>query len=443
MIKSRTIPTTKKGFKLFMLMAFVLIHSQLANAQTDSLQYSEEILEDSMVQYLTPLEYAFMMHEETPWMIKANLILSSPFEDGNLSASFEHRIFKNYSLNSTLSYRLLDNDYTNFTQSRYMLSLEPRWYYNMSENVKKRKSRYNLSGNYISIGFAGGYENNKRTDDFGDHSTEYEVDMGNNNSITENLGVLSAFAKWGIQRRFLKKGYMDFGFIVNYDFYPGSDKSSFFSVSSFINAGFAFAKDKQKNKLNKEKLCPVLRCYAADRYLFKLNIIGLMSIGMSENVLLYSANPEFAFEVKLGNSPFSINTDITFSANNQSYIDYELDSYFKLSAKLDGRWYYNLNKRMLKGKTGNGLSANYFSIGGSYSLSRTNFKKEFSDSRFWKEIYYSYDAGIIFLTGIQRTYAEHLYFDVNIGFGIYSELNGYGYEPYSDFTGMIAIGYRF
>jgi len=70
--KTNTYRYNFSGLVFFILFVIGFIYPHFLSAQTDSLQYSEEIQQDSMVQYLTPLEYAFMMHEETPWMIKLN-----------------------------------------------------------------------------------------------------------------------------------------------------------------------------------------------------------------------------------------------------------------------------------------------------------------------------------------------------------------------------------
>ena len=106
---------------------------------------------------------------------------------------------------------------------------------------------------------------------------------------------------------------------------------------------------------------------------------------------------------------------------------------------MEGRYYHNLQKRILKGKTGNGLSANYVALGGSFENN---------------QIYYTDDQAFRFpnanalgfqlVTGIQRTYSKHFYFDFNMGI----QFRRFGFnDTYSRFnlllTALFAVGYRF
>lgn len=56
------------------LLATMLIQYSNTLAQNNSDKDSTLQLPDSIVQYIAPIDYALMMHENTSWLVKANLI---------------------------------------------------------------------------------------------------------------------------------------------------------------------------------------------------------------------------------------------------------------------------------------------------------------------------------------------------------------------------------
>ena len=335
----------------------------MAVAQTDSLQYTEEIQEDSMVQYLTPLEYAFMMHEETPWMFKINFAYSNAMGSFRNLLGFEHKIGEAFSLGTGIGFGFKKEDFSSsnadLTSREFSTFLESRWYYNMKQKVSEGKSKKNLSGNYIALGMR--YSRVTRTFFFPDFDQNRQIFKAE---------FISVYSKWGIQRRFLKKGYFDFGLNTGVEFALNESNTSFF-ISSYIESGIAFAKDKQK--INPDKICPVLRCYASDRMLLKTNLLGLFSLRAGEFGFATTFNPDLVAEFKLGTSPFSLSAGLAvklfYSSLNIDFGD-PTNLEYEIKPTLEARWYYNLKKRMITGKTGNGFSANYLAIGGLYEYSK-------------------------------------------------------------------------
>lgn len=363
---------------------------------------------DRIIQYLTPLEYAFMMHEETSWLFKMSYSqLSSDFY--SFGASIEKRIAPNFTLNYKFDVKVtLNHDelkYNNITNA-----LEARWYYRMNKRIKENKGAKNMSGNYLAVG----------------------IDAYS--STTFHFYMATLYAKWGLQRRFLKNGLIDFGLKAGVVNTLISENQQFFIFNTFTDIGFAFTKDKYK--LDHEKLCPVLKCYDADNFVIKSDLVSLLHIFLDNDISQIVISPNIAIERKIGKSAFSINTelDLLFRRFHQNinqqvykYVDYEM------SLMLEGRWYYNLKNRMLKGKTGNSLSANYIALGGSYTISQVdNYDSPISKL--------SYPT-IHLSTGIQRLISKHLYYDFNIGVG-------YIFDQKNRPDGLImpfniAIGYRF
>jgi hypothetical protein len=416
---------------IILLMLFSQFGINKLSAQTDSLSYTQEAQQDSSIAYLSPMEYAFMMHEETNWLLKANLLMLEQANGRyylNTKFSLEKRIAKGFSLNAVLF------DYTHFASGdvySYDLSfsLESRWYYKMRKNIREKKSEANLSGAYFALGAA--YRKSRSKSD----KSEYAF---NNNSVP-------IFVKWGMQSRFLKRGYVDFGVATGSNISLNDGTPTTFFLSTYVDAGLAFTRDKQK--LDFDKLCPVLRCHAADKFLLKTNLVDIIDLTYLRKTLIGSFRPNISAEIKLGTSPFSINTKLSGG------LIYSKDRYndiytFKVAPTvlIEGRWFYNLHRRMLMGKSGNGLSANYIALGGIF---RGEYRttKYTSDGHGYKnniEV-----SGIILRTGIQRLISEHLYFDLNFGIGYGVEKNyvestkrtSKENTPIGDFG--IAIGYRF
>lgn len=367
-------------------------------------QDSSHLNKDTEIQYLDPWEYAFMMHEETKWIFKA--FLNGYDESGGTKIGFETKLKRSFSINidggmRSMYYPDPERDYVNRTSSLF-LSLDARWYYRQKKRIRDKKLSANLSDNYISIGYRFSYLDHDR------------------------INAQQVYTRWGLQRRFLNNGIVDLGF----EFGAFLDKDqNMYQLGNYLNIGLAYAKDKYK--LDREKLCPVLRCYAADSYVFKTNFTELISMFLGDKAMRLKFRPEIAFEKKLGQSPFSINTQLSaYLFYNEIYSASYRDFTYKIDALLEARWYYNLKKRIRKGRTGNGLSANYIAVGGLIAYGNTiyNFREEFRNN-------------LHLITGWQRLFGEHLYFDLSIGITYQPAYSKYSYrlEPRI----KTAVGYRF
>jgi hypothetical protein len=176
--------------------------------------------------------------------------------------------------------------------------------------------------------------------------------------------------------------------------------------------------------------------------LFKYTVIDLGT----ENSHNISVNPNIAAEFKIGKSPFSISGIINILYRG-SYSKLRMINSIATLFSLQGRWYYNLNRRVIKGKSGNGLSANYIGLGASYGFNYDSWKYSGQYNSF--NINESTDLNYYYIiTGIQRLLSDHFYYDVIIGFG-YSLVrpngNSIPHEKNSElkYTIGLDIGYRF
>jgi hypothetical protein len=368
-----------------------------------------------------------MMHVETNWLFKVNLLVTSEnYYTNTLKLSLEKKIANGFSLNAAALYRA-SSYHADLWSYGMEFSLESRWYYNYRNKIRNKQAAANLSGAYLALG--GGYR--------------YSVVNSNNWDESSSSKYVPLFAKWGLQKRFLNHGYINFGFSAGTQLALSDGLPSTISIGTYVDGGLAFARDKQK--LDFTKLCPVLRCHAADKFLLKTNFVDIVSLAYARNTIIGSVIPNISAEFKLGELPFSINTKLSSKLEYASSLEYDF-YYFTVYPQfsVEGRYYYNLKRRMLMGKTGNGLSANYISLGPTFNGefqtfhiggNRTDRSRSF--------------AGMNLSTGIQRLIGDHLYFDFNTGmsYGMEYNYDGANSDSYKHgkfiFNLGVAIGYRF
>ncbi|MBR9832327.1 hypothetical protein GYB57_09280 [bacterium] len=349
-------------------------------AQNDTIKITNR-LDSNSTQYLTPMEYAFMFHEDTPWMLKAAINSRHSFY-----LAFEKRIKGVFTANISLEYT--DNiGIANLHPINYYLGarLAARYYYKMKQRNKNKNTPFSLSGNYFSLGY----------------------DLFNLTRTNQNTSNHNIFIKWGMQRRYLKNGFIDFGLKASRNI--GDKNSNIFNISTETSIGVAFAKD--QSSLNFDRLCPVIQCHESERSIFKFNLSNILSSTIYNHSASFFINPNLTHELKLGASPFSINNTIDISLN---LIGLNKTSFGYINYRFEERYYFNLKNRILKGKAGNGLSAEYLSLG---------FNNYYSSNSYLSAIKIEKENGMdnfIFLhpqltIGTQRFVGKHFYYDMSIG----------------------------
>ncbi|MCB0807602.1 MAG: hypothetical protein KDC05_17540 [Bacteroidales bacterium] len=411
-------------FAIQLILVTGLIFNQLtAKAQTIPEADTSGQLPDSIMQYITPLEYAFMMHEETSWLVKGFLSTNSLSEDvaPSFKVSFEQRLSTAFTIDATIAESSNDILFNMPSSDIIRFLMETRWYYRLKKRLQKSHIAKNMSENYFSVGV------------YYSHYYEFYPEY-----YDYRRNYWSVQAKWGFQRRLLHHGITDMGFRSAITFSAGTSNDPSFTFNTYVDLGLAFTKDTYK--LNREKLCSVLKCYESQKFLLKTDFSQLINIGLFQNDLLFKIAPQIAFEYKLGKTPFSINTLLDAGYEFLRYTRWEeseipLEPLWEDHAEIwdyiiemEGRWYYNLNRRMLKGKSGNGLSASYLAFGSNYHVQTTN----------WRPDNYSY-THIYIVTGWQRLFSEHMYYDIQFGF----ESNPRDIVYFYDARLKISYGFRF
>jgi hypothetical protein len=390
--------------------------SSTAFSQADTIPDKVQKDNDSVLYYINPMDYAFMMHEETKWLLKAGILIGNDYTNTNpFKIAFERRISKSFTLNAAMDHAQFDfpGDTSNLFPIHF--SLESRWYYRQDRRIREENVSRSMSDNYFALGMA------------------YTQILNNGYGFPEitDENYLSIYAKWGLQRRYLKHGLVDMGVKIGLADALNKEFSPSLVLNTYVDMGLCFTKD--KFKLDRDKLCSFIKCYEADRFIIKSNLSDLVNLGFFKYYKWINLSPQIAFERKIGKSPFSINADLNATIGYSEYVtdDTYYNTYWKAGMDLEGRWYYNLKKSIRNGHSGNGLSANYISAGGSYYY--VDDKYDEFETETGPQLHVA--------TGWQRLFSKHMYFDIQVGLNYYFEPDRYGnlYFPRM----KLALGYRF
>lgn len=367
----------KGGLLIFLLFCSFGSSALAQNSEIDT----------SIVEYLTPQEYAFMHHEETKWMLRVLLPNNSLFgfvsnsievDDfvsgsilGGLGLEAEVKIRRGVSLVGGIQYGGDNSAFLDLAARVYPKQL------NMSHEIPPVN---NLSGLYVAAGL----------------STGFWRDFDISTYVAGRFEV-------GWQERYLKYGFFNFG--LNASLFPlVTDGGLWISTNNRL----AFAISKDREQLDRNRLCDVFKCQTTKRQLFKINTHNPLSLFVTRIANRPNHNLSLVFslgyERKIQESPFSIaiyqratfkrywrKPDYNFSINN-------------FASSLGLRYYHNLRKRIATGKAGNGFSANYFSLRGNYNL-ETKSSTNTNES----------DIQLGLLYGVQRTVGDRIYYDVSTG----------------------------
>lgn len=388
-------------------LALILFFPLLTFAQKDSVKvtFSEE--EGSLVEkkIVDNSAYFLMLQEPIKQLWKFQIgntptsLSSSGNLEYNLTAGYERKISKRLSINA-----LFDIWHRSelATRTFFSLQLEPRIYFKQSVS--------NLSGMYFSI---------KSQQYFPTSKTQYN----DNNTFQQRFGI-----SLGIQNRFLKNGLIDLGITGGFEFnkistpiwqknpdnrtfsftenYAQKQQKQWF-LRSEARVGIGFSGNKNKYKAT---TCDVFRCFEPQRQMLKIDFTKMFYFSENKKNL----DLRIDYEFKLASSSWSINQEfkVGYSYLKESINNYGNSGIFNSTAygnswyggySFEPRYYYNLKKRIVYGKSANNLSANYISSVNGFDL----FERE-NDYKIEK-----IHTGVVW--GMQRRLVRHGFFDFNGG----------------------------
>ena len=420
-------------------------HSTFAQVDSVRITHTQETGTLEKQRFIDKYDYVFMTKEPTKWMLKATL---EPLYSSFLNTyyvpsvqtispwwlSFERKITPSFSLQVGATYferasKLVKVNQTNVSQLPYfdfndrrrnttlgdkwifLGFVESRWYYNLAKRIKEGKSENNFSANYIGIrldkAFNPTLEKNsgELTSTAGKYDTDYQL---------EQLKHRITLA-YGLQRRFLKHGVVDFGLQLSQNsFQQVGNQVTFLNGDNSVfdpqNPQPNFASNIQNNwsdlgvrkewelktgfrlgiaigdfkRNNKAPLCDVWRCYETKRSLWKFTWPQLTVNPSSQSI-----RSGIGYEYRLGNTPFSINSQVDFQFTHGLYhnVNYEIDQAPKTAdldlsttyilATLQPRFYFTQTRRIQKGFERN-LSGWY--LGVSWSGIAESSRRKFSNN---------------------------------------------------------------
>jgi hypothetical protein len=376
--------------KLYPFMLLFLCFCSSLVAQEDSLtvEYRQETDTFQPATFANMQAYVFMEQVETPSLWKLPLIgvgsQQSEYEIG-ANAFPAPRSFIEYErkLNSFLSLNMGVGFGASILNSEFQvdhagLNVEPRWYLGMRKKVANGESANNLSGNYIGLQLSAfqyqGVNDNREAGQF--------VSWYENSTLPQTTGM-AALLNFGIQRRILRRGYFNIKAGVGASYYQDTDlgydavnDQVFLEVDegwhpafqAELTYGLAFG----QGKPDEGRLCDALLCFQEESRLLKINFANLIN-GLNRDY--YSGSLALAYEQKLGASPFSLQLDVTGQYTGYSNQLSRLRNGY-VEVGFEPRYYYNLNKRIAQGKSGNNLSANYFTLRTSFRSGQESFRAE-------------------------------------------------------------------
>lgn len=208
-------------------------------------------------------------------------------------------------------------------------AVEGRYYYQMANRIKAGLQANNISGRYISALY---------------HRRETRL-------------------SYGFQQRVMNRCYIDLGLrLSRFERVRQIPHTTAISLSTYANFGLIIGK---KHSIDPDKVCSVVRCHSNRKNAWRINLSRLLSItreggSPNENGSFWSfeLNPEITFEQKILNSSFSVESyiqgDWRFNTINNT------NSNNSATVSVGVKYFYEMSRKILKGKSGNNLSGNFF-----------------------------------------------------------------------------------
>lgn len=392
--------------------------SHLTFAQTGSVRitHTQETGTLENQRFIDQYDYVFMTKEPTKWMVKLynndfnftqelfytdtyDNIIEKMFTPLELAAEFKLSPAFSVSIGTKNGSRAIAYYDSNvpyvgsrtFGNKSVVIFGELRWFYQLANRVKQNLSANNFSGNYIGVRFS----RNAHQDETEFQSAKVLFDNIDKKWTTDYY--FERFSKnievrYGVQRRFLKHGLIDFGinvgvtnyksvnqkiFFINGDntIYPNS--SGFDRIESveatenpnrnnwYINSNFRLGLAiGDFKKREQAPLCDVLHCFEDESSMFKIIWPSIQIAQTNQSALL-----SLAYEHKIGKSAFSINNQLNYAflATKSQYptVNGVIDTRNYQSSNVgfvsEIRYYFRQASRIKRLSKGNNLSGWYVS----------------------------------------------------------------------------------
>ena len=199
-------------------------HSTFAQGDSVRITHTQETGTLENQRFIDRYDYVFMTKEPTKWMLKGyisatplpNLSLRGPSNEissglpQNVSYSFgyEQKIGKAFSIDLNLTGGYSGELFWNY----HFASAEFRWFYDMKKRIQKDIQVSNLTGNYLSLK----YGQSLPQPSFRPLTTFFEIPFILNQATSWYRAGNTFALKIGTQRRFMRRGFIDFSLNTGY-----------------------------------------------------------------------------------------------------------------------------------------------------------------------------------------------------------------------------------
>lgn len=392
----------------------------------------------------TPSDRLFRTQVPSRWMFKMNLAqvfsnFGNDLQPANslsgtpLVIGAEYKLSPAFSIGAYYGIRLGYQPATQFLEKggwlySSSLAVEGRWYHNMKKRMNDGRGANNFGGGYLAL----------------------EASILNNNPTTETWDDRRIALRYGLQQRLLRHGYFDLS--VGAGVTKGSPifrNSTFFITDQRVAVGLAAFLPKVKTSTANGNLCEVLHCQDEQSKMLKINVFDVVDFRSNGIVYNLDLRPSIAYEQKIGRSPFSLEIDLGASFSNgkiqyYTWMDQRYNSIRYATARWNAtgelRWYYNMRKRILDGRSGNNLSGGFIGL----QLNRNNLIK--SAVNYDSEDPGLFDGSLVtgeywtsnFVWGIQQRVLERGFIQFKIGAG--STFGGHNYRYDGPDMPLVKIG---
>lgn len=319
----------------------ILIISNRISAQ--SIEPSDTSMSETIIVH--DYDWVFRNWIETKRMLKINVTGMLPnslygykskwFND----VAFEHRVSNSGSLQLGLTWNhTLGQNYSIDEYLPPQLSAQLSYRYYLKNRAQKifGLSKTNLSGIYIGPKISFGA--------YTDFYVEHQI---------FRIGI-----EGGIQKRIFNHSYIQLNFDAGIQNQTFGSKIAFF-LEPRLQAGLVFGDNNKKEN----QLCKLFNCSYEKRRLLKLDLLGFFN-GTFDHIF-----PSVIFEQKIFSPAHSINFGIHAGQYQPLLVFPQTENpqpeWYKsksVSFSVEPRWYYNLESRILKGKTVNNFSASFVSL---------------------------------------------------------------------------------
>ena len=422
----------KKLF-LFLSISFSL------HAQSDSLKvtFSEEKVEKfEKTTLIDEYEKAFGGNR----VVKSGLRIfaSDPgfINYQQVGFQFEKKLGNNFSIISTFGNMFQISGNTNFNAS-----FESRYYLKMANRIKKELQKPNITGNYIGLKVHYFQKSNPSYGRlYGNYYGRIQLNGGipsqiffEEGNISLNFGkqfgnILNLSLQLGLNKGYLlkkdnKNAYLDYGIKMH---------NLFFTTQNQVGVGLLFPSKRFENN----NYCEFLRCQYGLKNLWKINLNNAIYIDKhNKNIKL-----DIAYERKLNNTPFSLNSNLIFEAKqfktpiveslkDTTSIDpagithnYRIPIYsanttnqtnFNLGLKEQLRYYFRMKEKIEKGKQGNNLNGFYNGIEYFSNFNMLTFEQ----SKFFISYNRMLTSAFSGVLGYQTLTNKYSFLDINLVLG--------------------------